>query len=382
MLSLILVCSRLKQRLALGIVLMLAALAASAATPPTLKARGHLLMDATTGQILAETAADERLEPASLTKIMTAYVVFGELAKGNIRLDETLTVSEQAFKQPGSRMFIERNKPVSIDELLHGLIIQSGNDAAAALAERIGGSEAGFAELMNREAARLGMKGSHFVNASGLPDPQHYVTARDLALLTRALIHDFPHHYPIYSQRSYEYNKIKQPNRNGLLNRDASVDGVKTGHTEAAGYCLVSSAKRGDTRLISVLMGAKTAKQRENESLALLNYGFQFFETQQLALADKALAEVRVWMGKASKLSLGLAQDLALTLPKGSPRPELRQSIQEPIRAPITKGQPLGELKLMQGEQVLATAPLLAMEEVQEAGFFGRLIDRIRLWFH
>lgn len=368
--------------LIIGMTWLLIAGLANAASPPEIKARGYLLMDAATGQVLAETAADERLEPASLTKIMTAYVVFGELAKGSVRMDERLSVSETAFRQPGSRMFIDRKVPVSIEELLHGMIIQSGNDASTALAERIAGSETGFAELMNREAKRLGMANSHFMNATGLPSPEHYATARDLAILTRALIHDFPALYPIYSQRSYEYNKIKQPNRNGLLGKDASVDGVKTGHTDAAGYCLVSSAKRGDTRLISVLLGAKSPKVREAESLALLNYGFQFFETQKLESAGKALAEVQVWFGKASRLGLGLGQDLTLTLPKGSPRPELKQSIPDPIRAPIAKGQPLGELLVLSGEQVLARVPLLALDEIPEGGFFSRLIDRIRLWFH
>lgn len=382
MLSLMFIRFRLKGVLVAGLLLGLVSGMASAATPPAIKARGYLLMDATTGQVLAEQAADERLEPASLTKIMTAYVAFAELARGSIRLDDSFKISEKAFRQPGSRMFVERAVPVSIDELLHGLIIQSGNDAGYALAEHIGGSEAGFAERMNREAARLGMKGSHFVNATGLPAPDHYVTARDLALLAKALIKDFPAQYPIYSQRSYEYNKIKQPNRNGLLGRDPSVDGIKTGYTDAAGYCLVSSAKRGETRLISVLLGARNVKQRENESLALLNFGFDAYETHPIASAGKVLTDMRVWMGEKSRLGLGLADDLALTLPKGSQPPEVRQIINEPIRAPVARGQPLGELQLLQAGQQIAAVPLVALEDVPAGGFFSRLMDRIRLWFY
>ncbi|MBF0256298.1 MAG: D-alanyl-D-alanine carboxypeptidase [Gammaproteobacteria bacterium] len=365
----------------LSLLLANAALAASAPPAPQIKANGYILMDFASGNVLAELDADKRLEPASLTKIMTAYVVFRELAQGRLALTDQVRVSDTAYRMTGSRMFIEVNKDVSVEDLLRGMIIQSGNDASVALAERVAGSEQVFADLMNQQAKRLGMTGTHFTNCSGLPDVDHYTTARDIAILTSALIREFPDYYKFYSERSFTYNGIKQHNRNKLLWKDDTVDGVKTGYTEAAGYCLVSSAKRGDSRLISVLLGAASPDIRINESHALLTYGFNFFETHRLYQANQALAQAQVRFGDRDLLPLGLSEDLWVSIPRGS-YPKLKPELQlaGALEAPIAKGQTLAEINLMLDGKLLRKIPVIALEEVAEGGVFSRMIDTFKVW--
>ncbi len=374
----------IQPKLALLPILLLLTLMSSpqAATPPApqIKANGYILQDFTSGNVLAELNADKRLEPASLTKIMTAYVVFGEIQQGRLALTDLVRISEKAYRMTGSRMFIEINSDVSVEDLLRGMIIQSGNDASVALAERVAGSEQIFAELMNQQARKLGMSATHFTNATGLPDPEHYSSPRDIAKVTRALIQEFPEFYRYYSERSFTYNKIKQRNRNRLLWKDDSVDGVKTGYTEAAGYCLVTSAKRDQTRLVSVLLGAPTPEARVNESHALLTYGFNFFETHRLYQAGQALAQPRVWLGDKPTLALGIAEDLWVTIPRGSYKqlkPELK--LPERLQAPIARGQPLGDLRLMLEGRELRKIPVLALDDVAEGGFFSRMVDKAKL---
>ncbi|HIE54755.1 MAG TPA: D-alanyl-D-alanine carboxypeptidase, partial [Chromatiaceae bacterium] len=285
--------------------------------PPAITASGHLLMDYHSGRVLAENNRDKRLEPASLTKIMTAYVVFRELEEGKLSLQEEVVVSEKAWKTPGSRMFIEVGKKVSVADLIRGMIIASGNDACVALAEHIAGSEESFAALMNEHAMRLEMDQTHFTNSTGLPDPNHYTTPADILKVTRALITEFPQYYPLYSEREFTFNNITQKNRNRLLWRDPSVDGVKTGHTKAAGYCLVASAKRQGMRLLSVVMGTASEEARAQETQKLFNYGFRFFETHRLFGGGEPLKQVRVWKGEMEELPLGLEEDLYVTIPRG-----------------------------------------------------------------
>lgn len=344
-------------------------------------------MDYATGQVLAEENADARVEPASITKVMTAYIVSAELAAGKIKLDDPVFISEHAWRSggagtDGSTSFLAVNSKVPLRDLLYGMIIQSGNDAAIALAEHVAGSEATFAELMNQYAQRLGLHGTHYVNASGLPDPNHYTTARDTALLARAVIHDYPEQYKIYAIKEFEWNGITQHNRNSLLWRDPSVDGIKTGHTKEAGYCLTTSAKRGDQRLIAVVMGAASEKQRADDSQALLNYGFRFFETHRLYAAGQPLATPELWKGLRNTLPLGLADDALVTLPRGRYN-DLKASLELPNRliAPYHKGQPVGTLRVTLDDKSLYEKPLIALEDAPQAGFFGRLADGILLWF-
>lgn len=360
----------------------LPAAAQLAPQPPTVAAKSWLLLDFGTNQILASQDPDARIEPASLTKLMTQYLTFAALKQKTIKLDQVVPVSPRAWKQEGSRMFIEPNKPVTVDELIHGMIIQSGNDACVAMSELIAGSEESFAQMMNREAQRLGLKNTHYVNATGLTDPQHYTTARDLATLVSALIHDFPEYYPLYSQKEYKYNNITQPNRNRLLYIDPTVDGVKTGHTEAAGYCLITSAKRGPRRLISVVLGTNSDNTRTQESQKLLNFGFQFYDTVTLYTARQAVSELRVWKGEQDKLKAGFLGDFVMSLPKGQ-QDKLKASFvsQQPLIAPIQQGTRVGTLKLMLGDKPLGDYPVVALDTVPAAGFFGRTIDSIRLWF-
>ena len=286
-------------------------------SPPALKARSYVLIDHNSGRTLAESNADERLDPASITKLMTAYAVFHALKDGKLTLKETVNVSEHAWKAEGSRTFVQVGTQVPVDVLIQGMIVQSGNDATIALAERVGGTEETFAALMNNYAKQLGMKGSHFVNSTGLPSPQHYMTARDMAILGSAIVREFPDYYRWYSQREFTWNKIRQENRNGLLYRDPTVDGIKTGHTDAAGYCLVSSAKRGDMRLISVVLGTVSMKAREDASQALLNYGYNFYESQKLHSAREPLQTARVWKAAFTPVQIGLRRDLYVTVPRG-----------------------------------------------------------------
>ncbi len=350
--------------------------------PPQLAAQAYLLVDATTGEVLVEQNGELRLPPASLTKIMTSYVVEEELERGTIGMNDMVDISVKAWRMEGSRMFIQEGTKVRLEDLLRGVIIQSGNDASVALAEHVAGSEDVFVDMMNQHAARLGMNDSSFMNATGLPDENHYTTPADLVRLTIALIRDFPEHYRMYAEKYFSYNDIRQPNRNSLLWRDPSVDGVKTGHTEAAGYCLVASAQRENMRLVSVVMGANSEEARAVESQKLLTYGFRYFETLPLYQADESLRDVRVWKGEQDSLGLGLADDVVVTLPRGS-REYLEAALDfNPVfRAPIAAGDTVGQLTVsLEGETVFE-APLIALSTIEEAGLFARLWDAIVLFF-
>jgi D-alanyl-D-alanine carboxypeptidase (penicillin-binding protein 5/6) len=350
--------------------------------PPQLDAKAYLLMEPNSEAILAESNADERLEPASLTKIMTAYVVFRELAGGHLSLKDPVLISEKAWRTGGSKMFVEVGTRVPVEDLIKGMVVQSGNDASVALAEHIAGSAATFAELMNANAKRLGMTNSHFVNPDGLPDPNHYTTARDIAKVTAATVREFPQYYAWYAEKEFTYNNIKQPNRNLLLYRDDSVDGVKTGHTEDAGYCLVSSAKRDGMRLIAVVMGSKGTEARARESLALLNYGFRFYETHKLYAAGQELEKLRVWRGDITELPVGPAQDVTVTVPHRK-YDKLDAYIEKnrDIEAPVAKGAVVGSIVVnLEGKEV-RRVPLVALQEVAEGGLWARARDSILQWF-
>ncbi len=360
------------------------ALAAPSSIPsaPKLAATGYILVDYQSGQTLADYKADQRLEPASLTKMMTAYVIFHELASGHIALDDKVLVSEKAWRMQGSRMFIEVGSEVSVEKLMKGMIIQSGNDASVALAEYVAGSEEGFVPLMNTQAERLGLNGTRFANSTGLSHPDHYSTPRDMAKLAAAIIHDFPDYYHWYSEKRYTYNNISQNNRNLLLFRDKSVDGLKTGHTEAAGYCLVASAKRKEMRLISVVMGTKSEKARASESLKLINYGFRFFETHLLYNAQQELKQMRVWKGENESLTLGLAEQLHITVPRGQYKNlSASLSVDKTIVAPVSRGQALGKVNIRLGDEVLAERPLVALQDVAKGGFVQQVKDNVLLMF-
>ena len=346
--------------------------------PPTVAATGYLLIDLDSDMVLAAKDSDQRLEPASLTKIMTAYVVFHELQSGSVKLGDEVLVSEKAWKAPGSRMFIEVNKRVTVEDLLKGMIIQSGNDASIALAEHVAGSEEAFANLMNDYARRLGMDNTHFVNATGLPDPDHYTTPHDIVRVTEATIREFPEFYKLYSVKEFTFNDIRQHNRNNLLWRDDSVDGVKTGHTENAGFCLVASAKRENMRLVSVVMGTASEKARLSESQSLLNYGFRFFETHRLYGANDNLTRTRVWMGEDEQVSLGLAKDLFVTIPRRQyDKLNARTEIQPLIEAPLAKGQKVGDVIVeLDGQEVLRR-PLVALANVAEGGLWRKAVDSV-----
>lgn len=346
--------------------------------PPELAAKGFLLVEHNSGRVLADSNADERLEPASLTKIMTAYVVFRELAGGNLSLEDQVLISEKAWRTGGSKMFVEVGKRVVLEDLLRGMITQSGNDASVALAEHIAGSEGTFADLMNTHAERLGMKNSHFTNATGLPHEEHYTTARDMALVTAASIREFPRYYAWYSEKEFTYNNIKQPNRNRLLWRDDSVDGVKTGHTEAAGYCLVASAKRDDMRLTSVVMGSRGEEARAQASLSLLNYGFRFYETHKLYPGGEQVETLRVWMGDIEDLPVGPAEDVYVTIPRRKYEKLAARLVKNPdISAPVPKGSEVGYISIdLEGEEV-RRVPLVALQDVAEGGLLHKAMDSI-----
>ena len=351
-------------------------------TLPPIAAKAYLLADYNSGQLLVSHNPQQRIEPASLTKLMTAYLAFSALKAKRLRPDQIVPVSTRASKSEGSRMFIEPNKPVSVEELLKGLIVQSGNDACIALAEAIAGSEEVFAQLMNREAQRLGMKQTHFVNATGLPHPQHYTTAYDISLLAAAIIRDFPEYYPLYSLKEYRYNNITQSNRNRLLWADPTVDGVKTGHTDSAGYCLVTSARRGPRRLISVVMGTSSESARAAESQKLLNYGFQFFDTVRLYERNQPVSSVKVWKGDANLVKAGFQYDLYVSVPKGYAE-KLKGTVEthQPLLAPIAAGQKIGVLRIEMDGKPYGEFPVVALEEVPIAGIFGRGWDSLRLLF-
>ncbi|PLA75397.1 serine-type D-Ala-D-Ala carboxypeptidase [Hydrogenovibrio sp. SC-1] len=346
---------------------------------PNIQAKAYVLIDYDSGKTIASLNPQNRIEPASLTKIMTGYVVISELKNGTIQLNDEVTISTKAWQMPGSRMFIEVGKKVTVQDLIKGMVIQSGNDASVALAEHVAGSEEVFAELMNRYAQSLGMNDTHFVNATGLPHPDHYTTAADLAILTQALINNYPEEYQWYSKKKFTYNGITQYNRNKLLWQDPSVDGLKTGHTESAGFCLVTSAKREEMRLISVLLGAEDAKQRVQESQKLLNYGFRFFETHKLYDQGQRLNETRIWEGKQDMLGLGLTDTLYITIPRGQYKNlVIESSIDPQITAPVQKGQQLGKLFISFNNETLVEKPLVALTDVEQGSFFKKLFDQIK----
>ncbi len=351
-------------------------------SPPIIGAKSYLVIDGQTGATLAELKPDERLAPASLTKLMTAYAVFKSLKQGQVSLEDEITVSEKAWRTQGSRMFIEVGSRVSVENLLLGMIVQSGNDASVALAEHVAGSEQVFAELMNQYARELGMTQSHFMNSTGLPDDNHYSTARDLAALARAIVAEFPDYYAWYSVREFEWNDIKQPNRNNLLWRDPSVDGMKTGHTEEAGYCLVSSAERDGMRVVAVVLGTSSAKARVDGSQALLNYAFRFFETRLLYRAGEAIADTRIWKSANENSPLGVLDDLYITIPRGSyDSLEMLKNVPSVLTAPVAKGQPLADIEVRLGEETLLKSPLRALDDNPEGSFWQRTRDSISLMF-
>ena len=345
---------------------------------PQISGSSHLLIDFNSGKVLAEKKPNERIEPASLTKIMTGYVVINELKNGNMSMEEMVTISEKAWKTPGSKMFIEVGKQVSVRDLIKGMVIQSGNDASVALAEHIAGSESVFAQLMNKYSETLGMTNTNFVNSTGLPHPDHYTSAHDLAILTKALISKFPEEYTWYSEKKFTFNGITQYNRNKLLWQDPTVDGLKTGHTDSAGYCLVSSAKREDMRLISVVLGTTSSEKRIQETQKLLNYGFRFFETYTIYNANQRINDVKVWEGNKDILGIGLAEELAVTIPRGLYKNlKIESSIQKNLVAPIEVGKVLGTLHVSLGDEVIAEVDLVALSEVEAGSFFKKIKDQL-----
>ena len=380
----------MRVRISLQITLLLSLLAAGMTSaqirptpaPPIIGAKSYLMIDSQTGHVLATHQADERHAPASLTKLMTTYVVFKALKRQQIALSDAVTVSEKAWRTPGSRMFIEVGKQVSIEDLVLGMIVQSGNDASVALAEHVAGTESVFAELMNQYAQGIGMASSHFMNSTGLPHDDHYSTARDLATLASAIIVEFPEFYKWHSVKEFTFNDIKQPNRNNLLWRDPSVDGMKTGHTDAAGYCLVSSAMRDGMRVIAVVMGTSSAKSRIDGSQALINYGFTFFETRLVYSAGEEVAKARIWKSANEYSSLGVLEDLYITIPRGSyDSLEMIRRIPAIIEAPVSQGQPVAEIVVDLDGQNMATEQLRALEDNPEGSLWQRARDGISLWF-
>jgi D-alanyl-D-alanine carboxypeptidase (penicillin-binding protein 5/6) len=367
--------------LCLGL-LVAPAFAGPVPAPPQLAANSWLLQDHDSGKLIAEHNADERVEPASLTKMLTMYVVMSELAAGKISLNDQVLVSKKAWKMPGSRMFIEVDTQVSVTDLIKGVIIQSGNDASVALAEHVAGDETAFSDLMNQYAQRIGLDGSHFVNASGLPDPQHYATARDMARLAHALIRDFPEYYPLHAQKEFVYNDISQYNRNKLLWQDESVDGLKTGYTEAAGYCLVASARREGMRLVSVVMGASGDRERARQSRALLAYGFRFYETHRLYQAGKPIRDIRVWKGASETVSVGLRENLFVTVPRGQyEQLQPRMEVAAQLQAPLIRGDVHGTLKVSFDGDLILERNLVALQTVDRGGLWRQASDTVRMLF-
>ncbi|MBY0579004.1 MAG: D-alanyl-D-alanine carboxypeptidase [Burkholderiales bacterium] len=376
----------MKSILALLILLFSTSLAArpfEIPPPPLVEAKAYMVIDFNSGQVIESRNPDERIEPASLTKLMTSYITFSALRQKLITLNQSIPVSERAWRAEGSRMFIDPKNPVTVDALIHGMIVQSGNDACIALAEGIAGSEEAFAGMMNHEAQRLGMKNTHFVNATGLPNPEHYTTVHDLAILASAIIRDFPEYYPIFSIKEYTWNRITQPNRNRLLWMDPYVDGLKTGHTEEAGYCLVASTKRGPRRLISVLVGAHSDAGRAMESLKILNYALQFYDSVRLYAKGQSVTTLRVWKGKQNTLKAGFAQDLYAAVPKGAAS-GLKATIeaQQPLIVPVVAGQKVGVVKVSLDGKKFSEYPLIALESVERANIFGRAWDSLTLLFN
>jgi len=352
------------------------------ATPPTVPARTWVLIDYDSGQTLADQDADKRIEPASLTKLMTAYVVFTALREGRLKMNESVLISEHAWRAEGSRTFVQVGTRVPVDVLVKGMIIQSGNDATIALAERVGGSESAFVQMMNGYAQHLGMTGTHYQDTSGLPSPNHYSTARDLAILSRALLRDFPEYYPIFSLKEFTWNNIRQENRNGLLERDPSVDGIKTGHTETAGYCLISSAKRSGMRLISVVTGSKSVTERESASAALLTYGFTFYETVAVKNAGEMVLKPRVYKGAEKFTAAAPASAVHVTVPRGQAGSvSVRSEIHQPLLAPLAAGTAIGQMQVFVAGKLALTVPLYPRPAVAVGGWWRRLVDTVILWF-
>ena len=351
-------------------------------SPPQIAGSSYVLMDPKSGRIIMEENSHERLPPASLTKMMTAYIVERELDEGRIAMSDMVPISVNAWKTEGSRTFVREGTQVSVEDLLRGVIIQSGNDASVALAEFVAGSEGAFVDIMNQQAQLLGMKDTNFVNATGLPSPEHFSTAYDLAMLARAIINDYPENYPLYAEKHFTYNNIRQPNRNSLLWRDDSVDGLKTGHTEEAGYCLVASAKRNDTRFIAVVMGTNSSEARAQEIQKMLNYGFRYYESERLFQTGQELLEARVWGGEADQVSVGLTDEVYVTIPRGA-RNQLESTVEldSVIKAPIKVGDELGRVRVALDGEVLVDQPVLALTEVPEGGLFKRIWDAIKLFF-
>ena len=350
--------------------------------PPSTGAKSFIIQDYGSGNILAEENSDVSVDPASITKLMTAYTVFNELQSGNISLDDIVTISEKAWRTPGSRMFVEVGKQVAVEDLLQGMIVQSGNDATVALAEYVAGSEDSFAALMNKHAEEIGLTGSHFMNSTGLPEENHYMTARDIAQLSTLLIRNYPEYYKWYSQKEYTFNDITQHNRNRLLWRDESVDGLKTGHTESAGYCLVTSAEKEGMRLITVVLGTSSDNARTDASQALLNYGFRFFETHKLYDAGTQLTTSRIWKGSSETIALGIDKPLYVTIPRGQYNSlDASMNIDQRIMAPVNAGQSLGSVLVKLGEQVVADQPLVSLQSIGEGSFWQRITDEGLLYF-
>jgi serine-type D-Ala-D-Ala carboxypeptidase (penicillin-binding protein 5/6) len=373
--------SRLLSFLACVVVASTAGAAVPIPKPPSIPARAYVLVDYQSGRVLAGSKADVQMEPASITKLMAGYVIYRALKEGRLKKDELVTISERAWKAEGSRTFAQVGTQIPVDVLIKGMIVQSGNDATIALAEKLGGTEDGFVQMMNTYAAELGLKNSHFNDASGLPGPTHYMSAHDIASLSRVLIREFPEEYKLYSLREFTYGNIKQQNRNGLLARDSTVDGIKTGHTESAGYCLASSAKRGDMRLISVVLGTDGFKSREDASAALLNYGFTFFETVKAKSANDVVLKPEVYKGEEDRVTLVPASDVFVTIGRGSAAQlKTTATVKEPVVAPIKAGQVLGELTVSDGKDIIARVPLVAKDAVPEGGWWTRMVDGIALW--
>ena len=347
-------------------------------TAPSIAGTAHILQDYDSGHILMSENADERLPPASITKLMTSYVVSEEIHDGNIKLDDEVLISEKAWRMIGSRSFIEVNTKVTVEALLRGMIVQSGNDAAVALAEHVAGSEEVFAQMMNQYAQKLGMVNTNYQNATGLPGPEHYTTAHDIAILSAALIRDFPEHYKWYAEKEYTYNGITQHNRNKLLWRDNTVDGLKTGHTEEAGYCLSASAKRDGMRLIAVVLGTASENARAQEIQKMFNFGFRFFETHQLYAADETITQTKVWKGQTDQLNLGLAKPLSITVPRGRYKDlQASTNIKQPVVAPVAKGTELGEVEIRLGDEVVASRMLVAVDDVEQGSWWRRILDSL-----
>ncbi|HHT0591686.1 TPA: D-alanyl-D-alanine carboxypeptidase family protein [Legionella anisa] len=350
--------------------------------PPILNAKAYILIDVNSGKIIAEKNSEERLPPASLTKMMTLYVISNALHHEQIHLTDNVRVSRDAWKIGGSRMFIKEGQQVAVEDLLKGIIVDSGNDACVAMAEHVGGTENSFTDLMNQQAQNLGMKNSHFTDSTGLPDPNLYTTAKDLAILGRALIIDFPQYYDWYKQKWFTYNGIRQPNRNRLLWRDNQVDGIKTGHTNEAGFCLVSSAKRDNMRLLAVVLGEPSDSSRADDSEKLLNYGFRFFETHQLYKSGQSISELSLYKGQVDKVNVGLNEDQYITIPTGQyQRLNISTKVPSFLEAPIKKGDKIGDLVVQFDNNVVSTRPLYALQDVESGGFYTRSKDSIRLAF-